>query len=217
MKKRIGDINFKNAEIARQWYEQVAKALATPASQRTLNQQNQYKWYQDNMGNMPNIDRDRIMNYADPFKIFDKDTSVPGIGKMYMYFYDAKHKNTMPFFDIFPLVFPIEYYYDGFLGINLHYLPPVFRAALMNALYDIANNQKFNSTMKLNISYKLLKGSAQKFSGYQECIKRYLYSQVRSNYHYVNPIDWDKALLLPLQKWHINPNRKINPDQKPPW
>ena len=30
------------------------------------------------------------------------------LGKMYMYYYDALHKDTLPYFDKFPLVVPIR-------------------------------------------------------------------------------------------------------------
>ena len=43
------------------------------------------------------------------------------IGRMYFYFYDPKTKDTLPYYDKFPLVIPIERYPDGFLGLNLHY------------------------------------------------------------------------------------------------
>ena len=44
-------------------------------------------------------------------------------GEMYMFYYDAKHKDTLPYWDRFPLVFPFSKVKDGFLGLNLHYLP----------------------------------------------------------------------------------------------
>ena len=163
-------------------------------------------WYREQALNINKVDRNKIMNTAAPFKLFE-DISGRSIGKMYMFFYDAKHKDTLPFFDKFPLVFIINFYNDGFLGLNLHYLPPGARARLMDALYDTANNSKFNSTTKLMISYDILKTAATKFQGFENCVKRYLFGHIRSKFQYVNPADWDKALLLPLQKWHINPNK----------
>ena len=74
---------------------------------------------------------------------------------MFMFIYDPKHKDTLPFYDTFPLVFPIEIYSDSFLGINLHYLPPVLRAKLMDALYTTANNNKYNEYKLINISIKI--------------------------------------------------------------
>jgi hypothetical protein len=75
----------------------------------------------------------------EPFRRI-QDLTENSIGKMYSFVYDPKTKEQLPYYDIYPLVFPIEYYNDGFLGINLHYLPPVLRARLMDALYETINN-----------------------------------------------------------------------------
>lgn len=150
----------------------------------------------------------------DPNNVFTKD-GTPTIGQMYMFVYDPKYKNTLPFYDAYPLVFPIEFYGDGFLGINLHYLPPLARASLMTNLKRLANNNKYNDSTKLVISYEILKAYSSQFSGFENCIKRYLFAHVRSSFHQVSPYDWDKAVLLPLQKWKINPNRKYA--GKPPY
>lgn len=165
------------------------------------------EWYRQQAADMSKVDQQKIMDTAEPFKIF-KGLGAPSIGKMFMFSYDAKHKATLPFFDRFPLVFPIEFYNDGFLGINLHYLPQLARAQLMDALHTITTNDKYNYTTKLQISYRLLKTYGTKFAGFEQCVKRYLFSHVRSSFHYVNPSDWDKALMLPLQSWHVNSNPK---------
>jgi hypothetical protein len=151
---------------------------------------------------------------GDPNKVFTKD-STPEIGQMYMFLYDPKYKDTLPFYDMYPLVFPIEFYGDGFLGINLHYLPPLARAALLSNLKKLANNNKYDDTTKLNISYEMLRAHAVQFRGFENCIKRYLFAHVRSSFHQVSSSDWDKAVLLPLQRWKVNPNRKYA--QQPPY
>lgn len=143
----------------------------------------------------------------DPNNVFTKD-GTPEIGQMYMFAYDPKYKATLPYYDAYPLVFPIEFYGDGFLGINLHYLPPMARARLLSSLKSLATNNKYDDTTKLNISYELLRASAIRFSGFENCVKRYLFAHVRSSFHQVAPYDWDKAVLLPLQRWQVNPNRK---------
>ena len=143
----------------------------------------------------------------DPTKRFE-NRGFPVVGDMYMFVYDPKHKATLPFYDKFPLVLPVEYYGDGFLGINLHYLPPGERMGLFQSLQTIATNDKYNKSTKLNISYKLLKAFSSRFAGHQECVKRYLYGHVRSQFRYVNPADWSKVVMLPLQRWVVNPNKK---------
>jgi hypothetical protein len=145
----------------------------------------------------------------DTSKMFDK-VGYPEIGKMYIFLYSAKHKDILPFYDAHPLVFPIEMYTDGFLGINLHYLPPSHRANLLTALYSLRVNDKYNNVAKLNISYNLLKAYSTQFSGFENCVKRYLFSHVKSKFSVVDPFDWEKVCMLPLQNWKINPNTKYS-------
>jgi hypothetical protein len=126
--------------------------------------------------------------------------TIDSIGRMYMFFYDPKHKDTLPRYDTFPLVFPINFYGDGFLGINFHYLPPGGRVALLNALKDTASNDKYDDSTKLKISYSILNNVAGR-SGFKDCVKRYLYSFVQSRYLYVEPRNWDFALNLPTESF----------------
>lgn len=156
--------------------------------------------------------RDRITDVSKKLKrdqnnIFTKDAS-PEIGQMYLFAYDPKYKNVLPFYDAYPLVFPIEFYGDGFLGINLHYLPPLARASLLSKLKSLSSNNKYDDSTKLVISYEILRAHSTQFKGFENCVKRYLFAHVRSSFHQVSPYDWDKAVLLPLQRWQVNPNRK---------
>jgi hypothetical protein len=150
----------------------------------------------------------------DPDNVFKK-VSYPEVGKMFIYYYDPKYQKQLPFWDTYPLVIPIEPITisktdgAGFLGINLHYIPPLQRAALLQSLMDLRNNDKYDNTTKLNISYSLLKAYSSRYAGYEECVKRYLLGHIRSSLHEINFNDWDKVVMLPLQKWTINPNRRI--------
>ncbi|QIG70602.1 DNA end protector protein [Rhizobium phage RHph_I1_18] len=122
------------------------------------------------------------------------------IGRLTMYRYDPKHKDTLPYYDRFPMIFPIEQYKDGWLGINMHYLPPVYRARLMDALWDTTNNAMLNETTKLQINYGVLK-SAAKFRYFKPCIKRYLTGHIRSPLMEIDVNEWDYALFLPLARF----------------
>lgn len=133
------------------------------------------------------------------------------IGKMFMYFYDPKHKDTLPYYDRFPVIFVIETYADGFLGINLHYLPPVWRAKLMDALYTTINNKRYDETSKLRINYQLLAGSAR-MRWFKPCVKRYLYSHVRSNMVEVPITEWDYCAMLPLERFKKEKAIKVQKD-----
>lgn len=132
----------------------------------------------------------------------------PTPGKLLMYEYDAKHKDTLPYWDKFPVIFPIEMYNDGWLGINLHYLPPVYRIRLLDALYDTFNNEKYDSTTKLLVSYKIL-NNASKFQYFKPCIKRYLTSHVKSNLVEIPVDEWDYVCFLPLARFVGASQRKV--------
>jgi hypothetical protein len=119
---------------------------------------------------------------------------------MYLFNYDAKHKDTLPYFDRFPLVFPFKKVKGGFYGINLHYLPLQYRARLMDALYDVTNNNRYDETTRLRISYDIL-NQASRFRYFKPCVKHYLTSQLRSRFLYIYPSEWDIALFLPLERF----------------
>ena len=138
-----------------------------------------------------------------PYKIFPK--TVAGvdsiIGKMILFQYDAKHKATLPFWDQFPIGFPIKVYNNGYLMLNLHYLPEQYRANLMDSLYSLLiNKEKLDDKSRLKISYEVLTNNAR-FRYYQPTIKRYLYNHVKSKWSVIPGDQWDVAMMLPLQRW----------------
>jgi hypothetical protein len=181
-KGKAAGINPNKTAEARNWYRNQASQLASR-----------------------NVNKNRMMN--------DKQNAVNSIsasdiGKMYMFFYDPKGKATLPYYDIFPMIFPIGFQEGGFLGINLHYLPPYLRAKLMDALYSTANNNKYDNTTKLKISYDML-NSAAKFGAFSPCVKKYLWDHVQSKFLYVEPSNWDTALMLPLERFQKATKTKV--------
>ena len=53
-----------------------------------------------------------------------KLNSRPSQGRLNLFFYDPKFKKTLPYYDTFPLVLPLDPIKGGFIGMNFHYLPP---------------------------------------------------------------------------------------------
>lgn len=136
------------------------------------------------------------------------------IGKMYFYIYDPKHKDKLPYYDMFPLVIPIEPYSDGFLGLNLHYIRPNARIDLLSKLDQIASNKSYNVQTRLRISYAFLQSSSKMYEA-MPCIKRYLYSQVNSPFLEVNSDEWEIAALLPVAGFvNASENKVWNNSQK---
>ena len=155
------------------------------------------EWYRSAAG--------KLMSNITP-GVFEKRTdearkvSSMEFGYMYAFKYDPKTKNDLPYYDTFPLIFPVRMDSDGFLGINFHYLPPVLRAKLMNALYSTLTNKKYDDTTKLKISYSILH-SAYKYRFFKPMLKKYLRSHVRSQFLEVQVNEWDIAIFLPTESF----------------
>ena len=120
------------------------------------------------------------------------------IGGMFFFYYDPKTKDTLPYYDRFPLVIPIEQYSDGILGLNLHYLHPKQRMFLLDALSQYASNSKYDQSTRLRLSYDLLSRTSIAF---KPCVKRYLYSHVQSRFMEIQANEWDIAALLPVSQF----------------
>ena len=121
-------------------------------------------------------------------------------GNMYLYYYDAKFKDTLPYYDAFPLVIPLGPAKGGFYGMNLHYLPPVLRAKFLDALLDTTNNKKYDESTRFNLTYNLLKGAAR-YRYFKPCIKHYLLEHVKSRFAEVASPEWEIATFLPIARW----------------
>lgn len=135
------------------------------------------------------------------------------IGRMFFYYYDPKTKDTLPYYDRFPLVLPIELYRDGFLGLNLHYIPPKQRIILLDKLSEFASNTKFDERTKLRMSYQTLKAAASAFEA-TPCIKRYLFSHVESRFLEIYANEWDIAALLPVEQFEKASTSKVWSDSR---
>lgn len=135
------------------------------------------------------------------------------IGKMYFYFYDPKTKDTMPYYDRFPLVIPIERYNDGFLGLNLHYIHPKQRMILLDKLSDTMSNDTYDENTKLRISYRYLAAASKIFEA-NACIKRYLFSHVDSRFLEITADEWDIAATLPVETFVGASTSKVHADSR---
>ena len=122
------------------------------------------------------------------------------MGRMYLFNYDPKHKATLPYYDRYPLIFPVQKADGGFYGINMHYLPHVLRARLMDALYSLSRDKRYDEKTRLKLSYSILNGAA-KYKAFKPTFKRYLTNHVRSRFIEITSSEWDIALMMPLQKF----------------
>lgn len=123
---------------------------------------------------------------------FDDDK----FANMYMFYYDPKYKETLPYYDKFPLIIMVGPAKGGFYGLNLHYLSPAVRAKALDALLG-------NGT----VPGKFIKPT----------IKHYLTKHVKSRFALVEKPEWEIAAFLPTAQFekarastvYSNSNRMI--------
>lgn len=130
----------------------------------------------------------------------EKQSTIFLPGAMYIFKYDPKHKETLPFYDTWPcsLIFSIE----GQLvrGLNIHYLGYALRIRLMDKLLMIANKFHNDKQQCNRITWKFLSNVA-KFPEVAPCVKSYLYTHIQSRLIKVDVDDWIIAAHLPFESF----------------
>jgi hypothetical protein len=154
-------------------------------------------WFRKKAQQMRRVNRLDLLQ-DDQLKLANRQN--PLIGSMNMFFYDPKTKDTLPFYDRFPLAIIVGPAEKGFYGLNLHYLPPILRAKMLDALLDITNNKKYDETTRFQMSYKMLQSSS-KLRYFKPCFKHYLTAHVKSRLARVQAPEWEIATFLPTASW----------------
>lgn len=170
-----GESLFRELEI------EAFRAGITPRTKESI------RWFQDKARQMFRgrfvMKRNQIMQ-DDALELRNRPvTRTRGpVGEMYMFFYDPKHKETLPYYDGFPLIIMMGPAKGGFMGLNLHYLPPALRARVLDAV--LADN-----------------GSIPK-RFIEPALKHYLFKHVRSRFALVDKPEWEIATFLPAADWN---------------
>lgn len=138
----------------------------------------------------------------------DRFASRMMVGQMVLFSYNPKTKDTLPYYDRLPLVFPIAPSGNSFYGINMHYLPYVYRAKLMDALYTLSSDQRYSENTRLKLTFDLLNKSAR-FKYFKPCVKQYLNTHIQSRLIVIHPSEWDIALFLPLERFQKATKQRV--------
>ena len=121
-------------------------------------------------------------------------------GNLYMFFYDAKLKDKLPYYDMFPLVLPFRKVPGGFYGINLHYLPYGLRFKLLGALQEYALDNTMSEDNRVRVTWATLL-TMSRVAPVKACVKHYLDGQVQSRFLNIKYPDWVTASLLPVERF----------------
>lgn len=170
----------------------MAENIFTQIRMQRGDQDKAFRWYKNTVINLSSgltgqqlIRGQRLSNVVMP-------------GYMYMFLYDPKYKNVLPYYDTVPLVLPFNKTADGFVGINIHYLPYGARFKLLGELKKLATDRRADENTKIKISWQIL-NSSSRFLSATACVKRYLNTQLRSRFLKVNFDDWETASMLPVE------------------
>jgi hypothetical protein len=191
------------SDIFKNLSKEAFKAGITPRTKESI------KWFRERAEDMGKIKARGPLMKEEELTLRSKSLN----GQMLMYFYDPKGKDELPYYDKFPLTVVVDKAPGGFYGLNLHYLPPVFRAKLLDALMEITTNKKYDETTRMRFTYDKLQGAA-KFKWFKPCFKHYLTKHVKSRFALVPASDWEIATFLPTADWKKSGQQKVWADSR---
>ena len=146
-----------------------------------------YDWYRKKVQSMTTPGARGLINQG-------KATVAPKYGMMNLFGYDPKFKETLPYYDRFPLIFPLEPAKGGFYGINFHYLQPGARVNFLRQLSRFTTDKNYDKKTRYNIG---------ELSGryFKKTIKHYLTSQVRTSFLNITADEMAIAIFLPVARF----------------
>ena len=146
-----------------------------------------YDWYRKQVQSMTTPGARSLIRQG-------KATIAPKYGVMNLFGYDPKFKETLPLYDRFPLIFPLEPAKGGFYGINFHYLQPGARVNFLRQLSRFASDKNYDKKTRYNIG---------ELSGryFKRTIKHYLTKQVRTSFLNITADEMAIAIFLPVARF----------------
>ena len=146
-----------------------------------------YDWYRRKVNAMTTPGARALINQG-------KATIRPKYGIMNLFGYDPKHKLTLPYYDKFPLIMPLERAKGGFYGLNFHYLPFGARVAFLRQLSRYTTDNRYDK----NTRYQLPSLSGEY---YKKTVKHYLFNHVRTSFLNITADEMAIGILLPVARF----------------
>ena len=146
-----------------------------------------YDWYRNKVSTMTTPGARSLINKG-------KATLRPKYGIMNLFGYDPKHKDRLPYYDVFPLIFPLEPAKGGFIGLNFHYLQPGARVAFLRSLASTTTDKRFDKKTSYNIKWR-------NNSYMKKTAKHYLFDHVRTSFLNITADEMAIAIFLPVARF----------------
>ena len=134
----------------------------------------------------------------------------PRVGRLNLFGYNPKLRAKLPYYDIFPLVLPLEPIKGGFMGMNFHYLPPLLRFRLLERMQARASDRRFDTNTKFEVNYDDVKS----IKIVKPTIKNYLYAYCQTGFLRINADDAAVAIYLPVQRFKKAPEATVYADSR---
>ena len=155
------------------------------------------RWFQDKIKGLKGGLRNRFSS-TNPDKFYrESDNKIQpavmakraSLGDLFCYHYDPKHKMTLPYYDMFPMIMLIGVESDTFLGLNFHYLAPKLRAILLDRV-----NKKVSCGA---INWKKI----SKVPYVEPAVKRYRFDHISRKVIQIEKEEEEIAIFLPLERF----------------
>ena len=148
-----------------------------------------YNWYKNEVSKITTPGARALINRG-------KATIRPKFGVMNLFGYDPKNKLTLPLYDRFPLILPLDAAKGGFYGLNFHYLQPRARVAFLRQLQRYASDDNYDKNTRFNLS-----GGIPNNSYFKRTVKHYLFDQVRTSFLNIPANEMAIAIFLPVARF----------------
>jgi len=122
------------------------------------------------------------------------------LGELFAYYYNPKHRETLPYYDRFPLIMliGIDSNKKTFLGLNFHYLNPKWRAVLLDRV-----SAKVTSGAIINWN------KIAKVPMILPTVKRYRFDHIVRRVIPIEEQDNELAIFLPLERFKKASKSKV--------
>jgi len=177
-------------------FENISKeALVEGITPRT---QASMAWFEDKLQAM-SVNRTQLINQTPEFKRRSKiDVNIPLIGTMHMFRYEPLNRDSMKYYDRYPLVILVGEITDGFTALNLHYMPPMLRIKFLDFMYQrtigSGKQERFAAYWD-----RINRGLTKKFLA--PMVKSYRNDRIRGRIAQVFPDEWEIAAFLPFERF----------------
>ena len=183
MKKEFGENSNINSKKAWNWYRTHIRKSMSSMKQSAV------------MRDKPNL------------------TGRPLTGKMYFFVYDALGKDTLPYWDAFPLILCIGTTGTHFHGINMHYIPPALRTIVFAEMMELKNSKGYNNKTRVIATWERLQHLASS-RFLSNAVKQYRMDQVRSRFIKIDSELWGMSINLPVERFQKASRQKVWSDTR---